>query len=170
MQKTELLQGTLDMLILKVLQREPIHGFGICQRIQQLSDEVLSVGEGSLYPALYRLQAMDVFADIGEQSRIAQLLQPEIINERGKGELALIEGAGANGENAASTADAADAWMMRRCGARAEGRRCDQSHNERDPIDHCPPLDVTRVVHCTLILSLQLLAIASVEAVQLYVR
>src|SRR6185503_7766142 len=52
----DLLQGTLDMLILKVLSRESTHGFGICQRIQQLSDDVLSVGEGSLYPALYRLQ------------------------------------------------------------------------------------------------------------------
>ena len=56
MQKQELLQGTLDMLILKVLSREPTHGFGICQRIQNWSDETLSVGEGSLYPALYRLQ------------------------------------------------------------------------------------------------------------------
>jgi len=56
MQKIELLQGTLDMLILKVLNRGPLHGFGIAERIQQLSQEVLSVGEGSLYPALYRLQ------------------------------------------------------------------------------------------------------------------
>jgi len=56
MQKTELLQGTLDMLILKVLSRGPMHGFGIAERIQQLSEDVLSVGEGSLYPALYRLQ------------------------------------------------------------------------------------------------------------------
>jgi len=56
MQKSELLQGTLDMLILKVLAREPMHGFGIAQRIQQLSEDVLSVGEGSLYPALFRLQ------------------------------------------------------------------------------------------------------------------
>jgi len=56
MPKTDLLQGTLDMLVLKVLSREPTHGFGICQRIQQLSDDVLSAGEGSLYPALYRLQ------------------------------------------------------------------------------------------------------------------
>ena len=56
MQKTELLQGTLDMLILKVLQRSPAHGFGIAERIQRLSEEALSVGEGSLYPALYRLQ------------------------------------------------------------------------------------------------------------------
>src|SRR5581483_4907287 len=56
MQKIELLQGTLDMLILKVLNRGPMHGFGIAERIQQLSKDVLSVGEGSLYPALYRLQ------------------------------------------------------------------------------------------------------------------
>src|ERR1041385_8827188 len=56
MQKTELLQGTLDMLILKVLQRGPLHGFAIAERILQLSEDVLNVGEGSLYPALYRLQ------------------------------------------------------------------------------------------------------------------
>ena len=56
MQKSDLLQGTLDMLILKVLQRESMHGFGIAQRIQQLSANALSVGEGSLYPALYRLE------------------------------------------------------------------------------------------------------------------
>ena len=54
--KTELLQGTLDMLILKVLNHGPMHGFGIAERIQQLSRDVLTVGEGSLYPALYRLQ------------------------------------------------------------------------------------------------------------------
>ena len=57
MLKTDLLQGTLDLLILRVLQREPLHGFGICQRIEKLSENFLSVGEGSLYPALYRLQA-----------------------------------------------------------------------------------------------------------------
>jgi transcriptional regulator len=56
MEKTDLLQGTLDLLILRVLVRGPLHGYGIAERIQQLSDEVLSVGEGSLYPALYRLQ------------------------------------------------------------------------------------------------------------------
>ena len=44
------------MLILKVLNRGPMHGFGIAERIQQLSQDVLTVGEGSLYPALYRLQ------------------------------------------------------------------------------------------------------------------
>jgi PadR family transcriptional regulator, regulatory protein PadR len=55
MQKPDLLQGTLDMLILKVLSRDSTHGFGICLRIQQWSNDVLSVGEGSLYPAIYRL-------------------------------------------------------------------------------------------------------------------
>lgn len=56
MERAELLQGTLDMLILKVLARGPLHGFAIAERIQALSNEVLSVGEGSLYPALYRSQ------------------------------------------------------------------------------------------------------------------
>src|SRR5271157_6040984 len=54
--KTDLLQGTLDMLILKSLQLEPMHGFGISVRIRQMSDEVLQVEQGSLYPALYRLE------------------------------------------------------------------------------------------------------------------
>ena len=52
----ELLQGTLDMLILKTLQNEPMHGWGISQRIQQMSREVLQVNQGSLYPALHRLE------------------------------------------------------------------------------------------------------------------
>ena len=52
----ELVQGTLDMLILKTLQRGPQHGYGIAQFIQQVSDEVLRVEEGSLYPALHRLE------------------------------------------------------------------------------------------------------------------
>jgi transcriptional regulator len=52
----DLLQGTLDLLILKTLTREPLHGWGIAKRIQQLSDDELSVGQGSLYPALHRLE------------------------------------------------------------------------------------------------------------------
>ena len=55
--RTDLLQGTLDLLILKTLSREPMHGWGISQRIQELSREVLKVNQGSLYPALYRLQS-----------------------------------------------------------------------------------------------------------------
>jgi len=53
---SDLLQGTLDLLILKSLAREPLHGWGIAKRIQLLSDEVLSVQQGSLYPALHRLE------------------------------------------------------------------------------------------------------------------
>jgi PadR family transcriptional regulator, regulatory protein PadR len=53
---SDLLQGTLDLLILKSLLREPLHGWGIAKRIQSLSDEVLSVQQGSLYPALHRLE------------------------------------------------------------------------------------------------------------------
>jgi transcriptional regulator len=52
----DLLQGTLDLLILKTLALEPMHGWGIAQRIQQISQEVLQVGQGSLYPALHRLE------------------------------------------------------------------------------------------------------------------
>ncbi len=53
--KAEMVPGTLDMLILKTLERQPLHGYGIAQRIQQLSDDVLRVEEGSLYPALQRM-------------------------------------------------------------------------------------------------------------------
>jgi PadR family transcriptional regulator, regulatory protein PadR len=53
---TDLLQGTLDLLILRTLALEPMHGWGIALRIQQLSREVLQVGQGSLYPALHRLE------------------------------------------------------------------------------------------------------------------
>ena len=53
----DLLQGTLDLLILKTIAREPLHGWGIAKRIQLLSDEELSVGQGSLYPALHRLES-----------------------------------------------------------------------------------------------------------------
>jgi len=51
-----LLQGTLDLLILKTLAIEPMHGWGVAQRIQQISNEVLQIGQGSLYPALHRLE------------------------------------------------------------------------------------------------------------------
>lgn len=57
MTKAELLQGTLDLLILKTLAAGPMHGFAIAQRIQQRSEDVLVVEEGSLYPCLYRMEA-----------------------------------------------------------------------------------------------------------------
>ena len=55
-QKTELVQGTLDMLILRTLGSGPMHGYAIARRIQRASDEVLRVEEGSLYPALHRME------------------------------------------------------------------------------------------------------------------
>ncbi len=55
--KAELLQGTLDLLILRTLNAGALHGYAIAQRIQQRSDEALVVEEGSLYPALYRMEA-----------------------------------------------------------------------------------------------------------------
>ena len=54
--KADLLQGTLDMLVLKALQLEPMHGWGVTERIGQWSENALLVNQGSLYPALYRLQ------------------------------------------------------------------------------------------------------------------
>jgi PadR family transcriptional regulator len=56
LEKSELLQGTLDMLILKIVALGPVHGYGISQRIRQISREVLQVQQGSLYPALHRLE------------------------------------------------------------------------------------------------------------------
>src|ERR1700753_2866394 len=55
-EKSDLLQGTLDMLVLKVVALEPAHGYAIAQRIQQISRDVLQVQQGSLYPALHRLE------------------------------------------------------------------------------------------------------------------
>ena len=55
-ERRDLLQGTLDMLILKAVEPAPMHGFGISVRIRQMSQEVLQVEQGSLYPALYRLE------------------------------------------------------------------------------------------------------------------
>lgn len=54
--EAELLQGTLDLLVLKILALEPLHGYGIVQRLQQLSRDALQVRQGSLYPALYRME------------------------------------------------------------------------------------------------------------------
>jgi len=60
--KSDLPQGTLDLLILKVVNLGPIHGYAIAQRIQQISREVLSVQQGSLYPALHRLENRGLLA------------------------------------------------------------------------------------------------------------
>jgi transcriptional regulator len=67
LEKADLLQGTLDLLILKVAALGPVHGYGIAQRIRQISAEVLQVQQGSLYPALHRLEKRGwLDADWGE--------------------------------------------------------------------------------------------------------
>lgn len=83
-----LLQGTLDLLILHALQREPMHGYAIAQTIHVLSDEVLTVEEGSLYPALYRLELDSYIASswgFSENNRKAKYYK---ITARGKKVLA----------------------------------------------------------------------------------
>ncbi len=76
MPKTEYLQGALDLLILKTLALEPNHGWGIQQRIRQVSQESLSVSQGSLYPALHRLEAAGMLASemtLSENNRKARV-------------------------------------------------------------------------------------------------
>ena len=58
----ELLPGTLDMLILKAVSLKPLHGYGVLLRIRQISDDALEIPQGSLYPALYRLEHQDLIA------------------------------------------------------------------------------------------------------------
>jgi len=78
-EKTDLLQGTLDLLILKVVALGPVHGYGIAQRIRQISNDVLQVQQGSLYPALHRLEKRGWIAaewgesDNGRQARFYKL-------------------------------------------------------------------------------------------------
>ena len=75
----DLLQGTLDLLILKTLAREPLHGWGIAKKIGALSDEALSVGQGSLYPALHRLESQGWItaewkeSDLGRSAKVYTL-------------------------------------------------------------------------------------------------
>jgi PadR family transcriptional regulator PadR len=74
-EKPDLVYGTLDMLILKALQHDPRHGLGIADRIHQMSQDILRVEQGSLYPALYRLEAQGLIkADwgISENNRKAR--------------------------------------------------------------------------------------------------
>ena len=76
--KSDLLQGTLDMLILKTLALEPLHGWGISQRIQQMSERVLQVNQGSLYPALHRLERqglLDTYWGTSDNNRQAKYYQ-----------------------------------------------------------------------------------------------
>lgn len=76
---SDLLQGTLDLLILKIIARKRLHGWGIAKRIQTLSGDALSVGQGSLYPALHRLENQGWIcadweeSDLGRPARVYSL-------------------------------------------------------------------------------------------------
>ena len=78
MSKIELLQGTLDLLVLRVLQAAPMHGFGIAQKIHLLSAAALRIEEGSLYPALYRMERkgwIEAEWGVSENNRRAKFYQ-----------------------------------------------------------------------------------------------
>jgi transcriptional regulator len=71
----ELLPGTLDMLILKAVSLRPLHGYGVLQRIRQISENALDIPQGSLYPALYRLEHQELIAaewGVSENNRRAK--------------------------------------------------------------------------------------------------
>jgi PadR family transcriptional regulator len=80
--RLDLLQGTLDLLILRTLQGEPMHGWAISERIQQISQDTLQVNQGSLYPALHRLEHQGWIkaewgvSELGRRARFYRLTAP----------------------------------------------------------------------------------------------
>jgi PadR family transcriptional regulator, regulatory protein PadR len=87
--ESDVLQGTLDLLVLKALSIAPMHGWGISQRIQQLSRDALNVGQGSLYPALYRLEKKGLVRSgwrTTENNREAKYYQLSAAGRRALGE------------------------------------------------------------------------------------
>jgi PadR family transcriptional regulator PadR len=87
--KTDLPQGTLDMLILKVVALEPIHGYAIAQRLQQISEDVLQVQQGSLYPALHRLENRKWLASSWKISETGREAKYYSLTKQGAKQLAL---------------------------------------------------------------------------------
>ena len=78
----DLLPGTLDLLILRTLQTEPLHGWAISERIEQISQEVLQVNQGSLYPALHRLEHqgwIDAEWRVSDSRKAGEILPPDRI-------------------------------------------------------------------------------------------
>jgi transcriptional regulator len=89
--KADLLQGTLDMLILTALSLGPLHGYGVIQRIRQMSEEMLSVEQGALYPALYRIEQKGWVSskwDVNETGRKAKFYR---LTTNGRKQLAIEE-------------------------------------------------------------------------------
>ena len=86
--KSDLLQGTLDLLTLKVLLREPLHGWGVSKRIRQISDGVLEVNQGSLYPTLHRLRDRGLIRSSWEISEDGRNVKVYELTEAGRKVLA----------------------------------------------------------------------------------
>jgi PadR family transcriptional regulator, regulatory protein PadR len=90
-QKADLLQGTLDLLILKSLSLGPLHGYGIIQRLRQLSDDLLDVEQGALYPALYRIENRGWVKSKWEASETGRRAKFYRLTRAGRKQLALEE-------------------------------------------------------------------------------
>ena len=84
---SDLLQGTLDLLILKTIAQRPLHGWGIAKRIQTLSGEALSVGQGSLYPALHRLENQGWISAEWEESDLGRTAKVYSLTREGRKQL-----------------------------------------------------------------------------------
>ncbi|HEV3202402.1 MAG TPA: PadR family transcriptional regulator [Bryobacteraceae bacterium] len=84
---SDLLQGTLDLLILKIIAREPLHGWGIAKRIQILSGDVLAVGQGSLYPALHRLEQQGWITAEWKDSELGRSAKFYLLTSEGRKQL-----------------------------------------------------------------------------------
>jgi PadR family transcriptional regulator PadR len=87
--KSNLLQGTLEILILKTVALEPIHGYAIAQRIQQISRDVLQIQQGSLYPALYRLEERGYVQAEWHESEQGRMAKYYSITKKGAKQLAV---------------------------------------------------------------------------------
>jgi transcriptional regulator len=83
-----LLQGTLELIVLQLLRAEPTNGYELTQRIQAVSHDVLSVNAGSLYPALYRLEARDLIRSSWEESKTGRRVKVYAVTAAGKKALA----------------------------------------------------------------------------------
>jgi PadR family transcriptional regulator PadR len=90
-QKADLLQGTLDMLILKAVALGPLHGYGIIQRIRQMSGEMLEVEQGSLYPALYRIEQRGWVSSQWEKSETGRRAKLYTLTRDGRNQLEVEE-------------------------------------------------------------------------------
>ena len=85
---TPLLQGTLELIVLQLLRAEPTNGYELAQRIQAVSRDVLSINAGSLYPALYRLEARDLIRSEWEESKTGRRVKVYSVTAAGRKQLA----------------------------------------------------------------------------------